>query len=249
MFVLILLICTIFDKYAAPYHTEGCSSQKRADYISRNLTQECTSSLTALQHHLQRSVQVNTNLFIPVATDLDTICQLSCAGAYSNWLRNDCKDPHSSRMIEATCIYTAGTTNIGDRCRSAFPDAFDGIRNMFNEVFTCGLRDMPGSCPLKCHAAMSNLISTLGCCYQSLYNNTDFILYLLDVGVINETHAASLEYLGRVNEWEACKIGAPPMCEVIAFSPINSASQLSALSIISLHIIGTALLTIISSML
>ncbi len=84
--------------------------------------------------------------------------------------------------------------------------------------------------------AMNNLIGILGCCYQSLYNNTDFILHLFDIGLINQTEVMSLEYLGRVTEWDACNFDVPPMCELITPTrtvhsvPTSSSPKSSAIS-------------------
>lgn len=245
-----LLACTIF-RYSFADHTEGCSLQKRAQYISSTLSQECTSSLIALQYHVQPTGRATPDLFVPATSDLDAVCQLSCGGIYSTWLRNDCEDPYSSRMVEAMCIFTSGTTNIGKRCRSAFPDAFDDIRSVFSEVLTCGLGNSLNFCPLQCRTAMNNLIGILGCCYQSLYNNTDFILHLLDIGLINATQVMSLEYLGKATEWDVCNVSVPPMCELITLPTVNSAPNSAPGSpafstTLNLHLLAVVSLTAIS---
>ena len=223
------VLCAAFRLTAAD-HIEGCSLKERVEYISKNLSPECTSSLSALQQDRHGGREEQTS-FVPATSDLDAVCQQSCGGLYSIWLQNECRDPYSSRMVEVMCVFTAGTTNIGQRCRSAFPDAIDGLHNIFSEVLTCGLGSDPNSCSPRCLTAMTTLISTLGCCYQSLYNNTDFTQYLLNIGFINMTHVTSLNYLAKASEWEVCNITRPPMCEFLRPKELIPATISSAVAL------------------
>lgn len=206
--LVLLLVCVMLRPISAVH----CSSEKKEEYISNHLSKECGSGLQLLT---QPGKQASSSLFIPSPSDLDAVCQLSCAGLYSTWLRNECQDPHSSRMVEAMCIFTSGTTKIGKRCRSAFPDASDNLQSIFSNALNCGIGNSPTSCPPNCHRAMNFLIDRLGCCYQSLYNNTDFILHLMDAGLINETYFTALKYLNKAAEWDTCNVRVPPMCELI----------------------------------
>ena len=213
--ILLLLACAMLRP------TSQCSPEKKKEYISNHLSMECGSGLEVLT---QPRRQASSGLFIPSPSDLDTVCQFNCAGLYSTWLRNECQDPHSSRMVEAMCIYTSGTTEIGERCRSAFPDAADNLQTIFRNALNCGIGRSPRTCSPNCHTAMNNLINRLGCCYQSLYNNTDFILHLIDAGLINETYLTALNYLNTAAEWDTCNIRVPPMCEILVADPHTAAN-------------------------
>lgn len=169
--------------------------------------------------------------FVPATSDLDTVCVQSCAGVFAEWLSSNCNDRFTARMLEGMCVFTKGTRSVGPRCRFAFPDAISDLRSDFQAVFSCGLGASPDSCPPACDGALNALIDQLGCCYQSLYNNTEFLRWLMVAGFTNGTAAVTAaenfgrapENLGRAPEWNLCVDNLPPRCEVIA-SPPNSSS-------------------------
>jgi hypothetical protein len=103
-------------------------------------------SLTALQMRLlPPDATTEPSNFVPAISDLDTVCDGSCGGAYAAWL---CQDPYTARMLEATCVFTFGTVSVVPRCRSVFPDAIGDLRGRFQDIFTCGLGSSPDTCPL-----------------------------------------------------------------------------------------------------
>ena len=183
----LVLLCAVLRYSLA----DRCTSEKKEEYIS-NLSRDCTFGLIALQHHIGKD---SSDYFVPTTSDLDTVCQLSCGGVYSAWLRNDCEDPYSSRMVEAMCVFTSGTTNIGKRCRSAFPDASNNLRSIFSEVLTCGIGNSPKSCPPNCRVAMNNLIDTLGCCspVSSAPNSAPSFLFFTSLLVVLSLATLSVE--------------------------------------------------------
>lgn len=195
----------------------GCPGDDIAEFMKSSLSPKCRESLTNLQYEGNRedkSVQ-----FLPSTSDLDTVCQEDCAGIYTSWLRDACSDPYRARMVEAMCVFTAETTDIGPRCRYAFPDAIDSLNSYFSGVFNCGLGSPLGGCPDACREPMRELVDLLGCCYPSLYNNIDFSQYLENIGLINSTIASGLDFLGKVPEWQLCEVSVPPQCENIVFTP------------------------------
>jgi hypothetical protein len=143
--VLFLLAC-------ADICSTACTEQEVEEYLMAALTPECVDSLTALQMRLSppdaTSGAAEPLNFVPAISNLDTVCDGSCGGAYAVWLRDQCQDPFTARMLEATCVFTFGTASVVPRCRSAFPDAIGDLRGRFQDIFTCGLGSSPDTCPL-----------------------------------------------------------------------------------------------------
>lgn len=211
---------------------QGCSQKSVGKFMDNHLSSNCKSGLTNLQYPMLKT----DDNFVPFysSSDLDTVCQQNCGGKYSSWLVDSCDDRHTARMVEAMCVFTHETAQVGPRCRYSFPDAVYDLKGYFMNVLTCGLGGSPGSCPAKCRESMNTLIDLLGCCYQSMYNNTEFIQYLENTGKINSTMAESLHFLNRVLEWEDCAISIPPMCEMITFDSPSSAPNNSCFMISSI---------------
>ena len=63
---------------------------------------------------------------------------------------------------------------------------------------------------------IKDVTDTLGCCYQSLYNDTSFIYFFEAEGPINETVAMKLLLLGQSPLWNRCMIDVPNSCEALS---------------------------------
>lgn len=222
-----------------------CSQDDITEFMNSNLSPACRNGLTTLQY--QGDHQDKNEPFIPSASDLNTVCQQNCGGAYTLWLRDSCADPYRARMVETTCVFTAETTDIGERCRYSFPDAINDLDSYFNGVFQCDLGASSHTCPSECPAPMNALIDLLGCCYNSVYNNTEFIQYLQNIGLINGTIASSIHFLGQVSEWELCEIRVPPMCETITYRPISSAPSYPCFRISNLVMLAMVILYVLNN--
>lgn len=199
----------------------NCTTRETANFMDRNLNSKCVDALNRLELQLPPPNQNNPTLVHPSTSSLAEVCQQSCGGVYSNWLNTSCGDRYTSRMVQATCLYTAYTSTVGTRCRHAFPDAVD-VRSIFVEFFNkcvpVSSYTQAGVCPDNCRPALTNIIDKLGCCYQSLYNNTDFVTSLKNTGLINDTVSTGLLYAGTVPAWKNCDVTIPILCEMIQFS-------------------------------
>lgn len=222
-----------------------CTQHDKAEFLQNQLTPECAAGLIALQMRLSPQGQPAPELFVPSASMLDTVCHGSCGGAYAEYLRGECDDPYAARMVEASCIFTADTASVGPRCRFAFPDAIDDLRGAFARVFSCGLGESQGSCPSGCKSAMNALIDNIGCCYPSLYNNTEFLIWMQDIGLINDTLVQSVQVLGKAPEWNLCVANIPPMCEMIRSEQSEPSSAVGCMSFTILFMALTAFWTLI----
>ena len=235
--VILYLLAAIIPLCLAD-HPELCSSERQAQFIEGSLTDECASVLQRLKYRFPppqpppptATSSPRPTLFVPSTSDLDTACQESCSGAYSAWLRDTCEDPLTARSVDAMCVSTVETAQLGSRCRHAFPDAFNG-RALFFGVFSlcdfdpstgnCGSGERSSSANLtKICPAFQNITDTLGCCYQSLYNDTSFVNYLEAEGTINETMAEILLHFGQSPLWARCEIDSPG-CESLSSSSIS----------------------------
>lgn len=225
LFLSILLPCSVLGQAVK------CTEQNKADFLQR-LTRECAAGLTNLE--MRGLPQRHTAaVFVPSASALNEVCCESCAGAYADWLRVECADPFAARMVEGMCIFTANTASAGPRCRFAFPDAVADLRGSFARVFSCVVGESPGTCPIGCKSAMTALIDDIGCCYPSLYNNTMFLKWMQNTGLINDTLVHSAEALGKAPEWNLCVTHLPPMCEVMQSEP-SSALGIASFAIANL---------------
>ena len=66
-------------------------------------------------------------------------------------------------------------------CRTKMPpDAIENLRGEFEAIMACGIGMSDSSCLPACDAAMNSLIDRIGCCHQSLYNNTEFLHWLIN---------------------------------------------------------------------
>lgn len=235
-----IYLCAVFSFCLADHSHVECSEHDKTDYVHDHLSLECATGLEHLHIHVPPSPnEVTATRFtyiMPSADDLDTVCQESCNGAYSKWLRNTCGDVFTARGIEVMCAFTAGTTNLGPRCRSAFPDAYNE-RSVFQKVFTLCNFDSSTSCidrvdgTVKCATsdvclAFSTVTDSFGCCYQSLFNDTEFAGYLTREGLIDETTAETLRNFGLSPLWKQCGIEVPPKCEQLASAAASSAASI-----------------------
>lgn len=221
--MIVVLVCALVCGVVV--HCEAaheCSQEDKTDFMGRALTTECINALNSLE---MTSLTPPPNSLVLSAPDFTTVCQASCGGVYSTWLNSACGDPFASRAIETICLFTEDTAQVGPRCRYAFPDAVEDIRNLFEDVLTCSQQVVASTCPELCRVAMTNLIDRVGCCYQSLYNNTAYIHSLQDRGFINSTVAGAFTFLGRMPEWRLCDISVPPMCEEISMVIITDSSS------------------------
>ena len=148
------------------------------------------------------------------------------------WLREVCNDPYTARSVDTTCALTAETANdvVGPRCRYAFPDALDAdsvflpllrVCNFSMATAPCGDEVPEGSnaesvMDFIC-SGLSRITDTFSCCYNSLYNDTEFLVFLVQSGRIGEREVNSTLNFGMTPFWDTCGTNVPEMCSSAAF--------------------------------
>ena len=139
------------------------------------------------------------------------VCTQDCAGRIAEWLRITCNDPLQSLDIGLWCYETDG--QVGDYCRYATGDVFNVTFLENLDVCMAATPQVP--CAPGCADALNALTIQIGCCYQNLYNNSEYISGLLSRNFITQDQYDGLLDLGNNNDnpWIGCEIQAPMSCE------------------------------------
>ena len=77
---------------------------------------------------------------------------------------------------------TDGSAAVGTHCRYAVADILDGT--LLDQLFSCYNITPNSSCPSDCKNGLLILKALIGCCYQSIYNNTLYFTELFNAGFL-----------------------------------------------------------------
>ena len=163
--------------------------------------------------------------------DLDNVCIDSCGGMFADFLASEnCNDTLGAITLEVFCTPTNGGAAIGPYCRFASGDLDQTI---FNAILAC---DNGTTCASGCRNALIELKSRIGCCYQNLYNNTEYLTELLNTQFLPQFAFDRLQLLNDPlgNPWDACNVNAPQECTAEPFGKkfmFNNIKDLSAILI------------------
>lgn len=232
-----MIILTLVSLLVVAGASQTCTSEEIATYKNNNLSSKCSVALNDVS---VKGLLHRQKFNIPSESSLVEVCQQSCGGLYSSWLSNTCKDNSAARIVQATCLFTSNTSPNGGRCRHLFPDVTD-IRTNFIQFYDKCEPILPRrsqTCYRGCAEVLMSIVSHLGCCYQSLYNNTEFVNGFKNSGLINDTIAAGILNMGRSTAWTACGVKTPRRCEEIQILQIAPSSCY-------IHYISIALLIIL----
>lgn len=150
-----------------------------------------------------------------LAQALDTVCIESCGGVLNQYLATTCNDLSSSQLLKLYCTPTLGGAAVGPRCRFASPDINNISTIIGNVIQSCNITTANArTCTAECREALVNLKSELGCCYQSMYNNSLLLKTLSDAGFITAKAVETIEYLRNplVDIWTTCRVTVPKKC-------------------------------------
>lgn len=149
----------------------------------------------------------NTSVII---SDLENVCNSDCGGNYAEHLKTNCKDTISAEILKMICTPSGIDATVGPYCRFAYGTLYD--QSFLGPLFhSCGT----GLCSSQCRAGLARMKSQIGCCYQTIYNNTYFLTTTFNAGLIAPAAFFGLQSLGNstANPWIACGIEAPQMCD------------------------------------
>ena len=187
---------------SAQSSTGTCTAAEQMEYVASELPTSCGLQLGVASSNV--SVDSNT-----LNAALDVVCTEDCGGDLSNWLLSQCDDRPGAEGLYYWCLNTAGSANFS-RCRSALPPYFDTMSSLGGAA-PCFAANETNPCPTGCDSALMGLAS-LGCCYQSLYNNSAYLQGLVGAGSLTDMEFGALQGLGNPLLWLACQVTPPMAC-------------------------------------
>ena len=234
---LVLLTFAVTLVWCQP-NADTCDTAAVNQYVVSNLDSNCTASLDIA---LYASVSVTIR---DVA--LDTICTESCAGKLADWLLNDCDNTFNSTSLYYLCLQTASSATVGRYCQYSIPPLFNADGEILALFQACEtVVQQQQLCTDQCAIQLQNFANQLGCCYQSLYNNTEFVQGAADIGELAPADISKLQIIGNQLLWSACSVTLPDKCTAESFDfPMTDRSvrvipQLSVLTILALMLAAT----------
>ena len=110
-----------------------------------------------------------------VAEGLVNYCTDDCGGIYSKYLELPCNGPLQAELVRLTCTATNGSATAGNVCHYASPTP-NGSPQVLTEISSCDNVTSDSSCTPGCRQMLNNLKAEIGCCFQNVYNNTQYDL-------------------------------------------------------------------------
>ena len=155
-----------------------------------------------------------------MADALGNVCNDNCGGVYSKYLESPCNDPPAAEFFRITCTPTNGSASIGDLCHYALPSVMDP--QLLSELSSCDNETSNSSCTPGCRETLIKLKTRIGCCFQTVYNNTMYdSQQFLNNGFLTQSQYTSLQKLTNLdtNPWDICAIEPPQSCAAPLFKP------------------------------
>lgn len=149
---------------------------------------------------------------------LDAVCTENCAGRLANWLENECGGTFNATSLYYLCLQTQGTATVGRYCQYSIPPVFDADLEISSVFAACASLSQTLQCTDQCARQLQGFADQLGCCYQSLYNNTEYIQGGVDIGELAAQDVDALKILGTPFLWSACGVTPPSKCTAQSFS-------------------------------
>ena len=164
------------------------------------------------------------------------VCVQNCNGRLSSFFRQTCLDQYAQLSSVTNCFHTSG--ELGGRCFYSNP-----IGNQFgsavarSEFFsvarnTC-LANSTAACPSGCQEALLEVKNQLGCCYQSIYNNSLTLDSLYVLHVITPEERAFFISLGSQELWDNCEVSLQPECTADPYGPAPTTGSGGALRLVA----------------
>ena len=213
-----------------------CDVAAVTQYVVENLDTACAASL---------SFALYANIASPGKdTALNTICTADCAGKLANWLQNECDGTFNATSLYYLCLQTGGRATVGRYCQYSIPPAFDADQEILT-VFQACENTLQQLCTDQCEMQLRSFAGQLGCCYQSLYNNTDFVRGAAAIGELATQDVMELQTLGNPALWSACGVTPPGRCTIESFDfPTDgSVKLLPCLSVLATLVLLVAAIT------
>ena len=218
--------------------TGTCSATDQTRYVTQELSLSCGINLGTANSSMDSNA---------VDAALDVVCTDECGGELSEWLLNQCSDTIGAAGLYYWCLNTNGTAAFS-RCRFASQPFFNAMSSLGGTA-PCFIANETNPCPMGCDLALMG-ITNLGCCYQSLYNNTAYLQGILSAGFLTQEQYQALQGLSNPLLWAACQVVPPAMqctSEGIEFPTASSVMVTTSFAaVISVHLCAMILLLAIA---
>lgn len=156
---------------------------------------------------------------------LDEVCRPDCGGEVSAYLNDTCRAPFLAEVTGTlTCYRTDG--EIGNRCFLALQPGLRSAPFFTNAESTCfgdPNANITQTCPSGCQEALLEIKNQLGCCYQSIYNNTITLdLLLINDNTITFDDRAFFDLLGTQALWDRCEVPLQEPCGALQLAAAST---------------------------
>ena len=201
-----------------------CTREQQTTFFTQQLSLPCALSFAKVDP----TDSSGLNMLLPDipsrSEPLNTVCTAECGSALSQFLGTCCEDEVGAAALFSWCTPT-GIDNPGqDRCYFALPPVFN--TSNFEGLDACDGANTTNPCPTGCTEALRGIITVLGCCFQSFYNNSEFVGGLTAVGLITPQEYADLVALGNPLLWGACQVEVPDDCTGNPFPATTTAAPI-----------------------
>ena len=194
MFVVVLVLCCLAQQVLA----NKCSSQEEDQYIQANLGDECRANLQLLEYNSQSLKEGSVKM--------DRVCSKPCLGRYADWLKHWCGNTKKAALITTSCLKQEGVSP-ERKCRYFFPDQIN-----ITSAHQCAAYFTNPECNLECVEPLQSLVTNLGCCFQSIYNDKLVIAGLHEQGFITNSEQNVLNLFQESDILENCLDSVPQNC-------------------------------------
>ena len=202
MFIIAILVlgCLVEQGYAV------CSPDEERIFVNENLGLDCRAKLSLLDFK-NSAIRMDQN-------ELNSICTSSCLGRYSSWLSKTCNNTAKAWFQRAACLRQQDSQE-RKQCRFFFPD-FTNI----SSPKQCGvlLPDKTASCTGECRDPLQELITRLGCCFETIYDNKLVTEGLQQQGFLTNEEFSALKLFQSSDILSRCIEIKPVACIGEAFS-------------------------------
>lgn len=189
----------------------GTCTQDDIDvFAERELSASCQTSL----------LEFYVNPEAPSDEILEEVCSEGCGGAFAEFYDETCQAAAASTYLRAYC-YRSPNAEVGSYCRQAVGAQFENAPFFVEVGARCLIPfDPADGCPVGCAEALQELSSQLGCCYQTIYNDTT----ILDLFTLQDLiDFGERIFFGGVGgsqaTWDICQV---PLVEKCTENPISS---------------------------
>lgn len=194
----------------------GTCTQTDVDGYIKMLPERCQNAYEAAFNPVSTQEEVSAIY--------DVTCMHECGGALFELERDSCDDLYETSLPEALCSKTDGA--FGDRCYAITDPALRNASFFFNTGACFAYDPAVGICPPGCKDALTELVRQVGCCYQTFYNDTVFLDYLILSGQLSLEERTFFSTLGYPAFWNACEVPLVKACEIgfdgaVKFMPSN----------------------------